>query len=373
MTYGQYKIEGDRSRFKKIIRGQIKRDLKKYITNGEMIGRKGKDTVSIPLPQIQLPRFTYGHKDMGGIGQGPGEEGDSLGGEPQPGEEGEAGDQPGDHILEVEVSIEELADILGEELELPKIEPRGEDKLQTIKERYTSIRKTGPESLRHLKRTLKQALKRQIALGSYDPKNPRLIPIREDKRYRSWKETYLPESKALVVYMMDVSGSMGEEQKDIVRTESFWLDAWIQKHYDNIETRYIVHDATAEIVDRETFFHTRESGGTLISSAYRLCGKLIEEEFNPVDWNIYPFHFSDGDNWSKDDTDLCLRLLYDKLLPASNVFCYGQVSSPYGTGRFIKDLEDITSDPGIDNLVLSQIIDREGIVESIKDFLGTGK
>ena len=128
--------------------------------------------------------------------------------------------------------------------------------------------------------------------------------------------------------MMDVSGSMGEEQKEIVRIESFWIDTWLRSQYKGLETRFIIHDAMAKEVDRDTFFRTRESGGTMISSAYKLCADIVEAEY-PVDqWNIYPFHFSDGDNWSADDTRLCLSLLRDKIIPFSNVFCYGQVESP---------------------------------------------
>jgi len=94
-------------------------------------------------------------------------------------------------------------------------------------------------------------------------------------------------------------------------------------------------------VDRDTFFRTRESGGTMISSAYRLCAKMIAEEFPASEWNIYPFQFSDGDNWSSDDTSTCMDILKKEILPSVNLFCYGQVESPYGTGQFIKDLEDV--------------------------------
>ena len=138
--------------------------------------------------------------------------------------------------------------------------------------------------------------------------------------------------------MMDVSGSMGDEQKEIVRIESFWIDTWLRSQYHGIESRYIIHDAMAKEVDRDTFFKTRESGGTMISSAYKLCAKMIEDEYPPELWNIYPFHFSDGDNWSVDDTHTCVELLKKEILPYVNLFCYGQVESPYGSGQFIKDL-----------------------------------
>jgi sporulation protein YhbH len=365
------RIDEDRRRFRQIVQGQVRKNLRKYISRGELMGRQGNKKVAIPMPQIEIPRFTFGDKEKGGVGQGEGEPGDPLGQGEAEGGAGEAGNQPGEHALEVEFTIEELAHILGEELALPKIEPRGAHKLITRKERYTGIRQTGPESLRHFKRTFKQALKRQVAMGTYNPKAPVIIPVREDKRYRSWKEERLPHSNAVIIYMMDVSGSMGEEQKEIVRIETYWIDTWLRTQYQGLESRYIIHDASAKEVDQETFFRTREAGGTMISSAYRLCLKIIEEEYPTEEWNIYPFHFSDGDNWSSDDTGRCMSLVEEALLPRVNVFCYGQVRSPYGSGQFIRDLRERFE--GNEDVITSEISGREAIMDSIKDFLGKGK
>jgi uncharacterized protein len=260
---------------------------------------------------------------------------------------------------------------LGEELELPDIENRGKSKIINAKDRFTGIRRVGPESLRHFKRTYREALKRMVASGTFNPAHPMVLPMPDDKRYRSWKTHAEPVANAVIVYMMDVSGSMGDEQKEIVRIESFWIDTWLQSQYKGLETRYIIHDATAREVDRDTFFRTRESGGTMISSAFKLCTQLIVDHYPPEEWNIYPFHFSDGDNWSMDDTMLCIELLKTQLLPRVNMFAYGQVESPYGSGQFIKDLRNqLASD---ERLVLSEIHDRDGIMGSIKDFLGKGK
>src|SRR5262245_54630125 len=118
------RIERDHQRFRKIVRGKVKNKLQKYIRRGELIGKKGKDLVSIPLPQIEIPQFRYGTKGSGGVGQGDGEVGQPLG-PPKQGDGSGAGDQPGGHILEVELTMEEMAQILGEELALPRIEPRG--------------------------------------------------------------------------------------------------------------------------------------------------------------------------------------------------------------------------------------------------------
>lgn len=364
------KIERDQRRFKQIVHGKIRENMRKYVTHGEMIGRKGRELVSIPVPQLDLPRFRFGQNGSGGVGQGEGEEGTPIGqGEPGP---GEAGSEPGaEHYLEVELTLEELADILGDELELPRIEPKGEANLTQEKARYNSIRNTGPESLRHFRRTYMGALRRQISSGTYQFNAPRIVPIKEDKRYRSWSTESQPQARAVAIYMMDVSGSMTDEQKSIVRTEAFWIDSWLARHYEGLEQRYIIHDAVAREVDQHAFYHTRESGGTRISSAYQVCSKLIADEFLPSDWNIYCFQFSDGDNWGEDN-EASLELLENKLVPASNLFCYGQVESPYGSGDYIRSL---TSTFGEDHetVVLSEIADRDGIYDSIRAFLGKGK
>lgn len=367
------KIERDQSRFKQIVRGKIRENLRKYVTHGEMIGRKGRDLVSIPIPQLDVPHFRYGKNGSGGVGQGDGEEGSPVasGDGDQQGGAGQAGSEPGGHVLEVEVPLEELAAIMAQELQLPNIEPKGNANITQEKARYTSIRRSGPESLRHFKRTYMEALRRQISSKTYNADRPLIVPIREDKRYRSGQSVLNPEANAVVVYMMDVSGSMTDDQKHIVRTEAFWIDTWLRSQYGSLEVRYIIHDAAAKVVDEDTFYHTRESGGTRISSAYKVGIELLKESFPFADWNIYCFQFSDGDNWGEDNQQ-SIRLLREELLPFVNLFCYGQVESPYGSGEYLRALRDkIASDA--ENLILSEIRNREGIYDSIKAFLGKGK
>jgi uncharacterized protein len=362
----------DQKRFRDIVKGKVKENLRKYVSQGEMIGKREKDFVKIPLPQIDIPNFRYGAKQQGGVGQGQGQPGDQVGQDGEPGDgQGQAGNNPGEHQLEVELSFDELAEILGETLALPNIEPKGSKNIETTKTRYSGLSPVGPEGLRHFKTVYKHALKRQIASGTYDPRSPKILPIRQDFRYRTFKNVTKPQTQAVIIYMMDVSGSMGEEQKQIVRLESFWLNTWLRKQYKGIETRFIIHDAAAKEVDEDTFFRTSESGGTLISSAYKLCQSIIEKDYPPNEWNIYPFHFSDGDNWSGEDTKLCLDLMKNYFFPRVNVFCYGQVESKYGSGQFLKDLQKEFSQD--DRIILSSISSRDKILDSIKDFLGKGK
>jgi len=363
------RIANDVARFRQIIRGAVKRDLKDYISRGELIGKKGRDLVSIPVPYVALPQFRFGQQ-RGGVGQGPGQLGQPIGRgdgeEPGPG----AGSDPADHILEVELTIEEFAQLLGEELELPHIEPRGKKNITREVARYTGVRPVGPESLRHFKRTYHQALRRQLVSGTYEYDRPVIVPVREDRRYRSWKAEPLPSSNAVIIHMMDVSGSMGDEQKELVRITAFWIDTWLKSQYRDVTVKYITHDAEAREVDEHTFFHTRESGGTRISSAFKLANAMIDERFPVTDWNVYLFHFSDGDNWD-DDTSTCVGLLRDELLPRCNQFCYGQVTSNWGSGQFLLDLFEQFENE--DKLTTAEIDEKVDILDAIKEFLGKGR
>ena len=367
-----YRIERDRARFREIVRGKLRGDLRKYLSTSELLGRRGEHAVSIPVPQIELPRFHFGENHTRGVGQGPGDKGEPVGGEAKEGEgSGSAGEHEGSHIFEVEVELSELAEMLGQELELPDIQPRGDRQLSADGGRYTGLRSAGPQSLRHFRRTYRHALKRVIAAGEWDPLHPKVVPIKDDERYRARKSCPQPDSSAVIFHVMDVSGSMGREQKDIVRIKAFWIDTWLRSQYKNLEVVYIVHDAVAKVVDQESFFHLRESGGTKISSAYELVLALIQEKYRPEDWNIYPFHYSDGDNWSARDTERCVHLLRDDILPRVNQFCYGQVKSAYGSGQFKKDLDEALA--GVERVVTASVSDRNDIAGSIQSFLGKGR
>lgn len=360
------KIESDHQRFRKIVKGRIRGDLRKFLGKGELIGKEGKHLISIPVRSIDLPHFRYGD-NRSGIGQG---EGDGQQGN-QPGKGNKGGTQPGQHLMEVDLSLDELAEMLGEELRLPRIEPKGKHTITTVRDRYSSLRRVGPASLRHFNRSYKEALKRQIMLGQYQPDRPIVVPEKRDIRYRSWKEVKSPQSNALIVFMMDVSGSMGEEQKTLVRLESFWIDTWLRANYEGIESRYIVHDVAAKEVDKATFYSLREDGGTKISSAYKLARDILQTHYDPNEWNTYLFHFSDGDNSSEADNRECVKLLREQLVPWSNLFGYCQVASAYGSGNFIHTLAEAFRKD--EKVVASRVNSKDDIYDSIKAFFGKGR
>jgi len=363
------RIKNDHQRFRQIVKGKIREDLRKFLTRGELLGREGNKAISIPVRGIDIPHFRYGDNNNAGVGAGEGKPGDKADAD---GEGiGPGGTEEGRHILEVEVSLDELADILGEELELPRIEPKGKKNITSLRDRYSGIRQIGPESLRHFRRTYRRALRRQIMTGTYNPDNPRIIFERSDKLYRSWKTINSPQSTAVIIYMMDVSGSMGDEQKELVRLEAFWIDAWLRRNYQGIESRYVVHDVRAGEVDRETFFRIREDGGTRISSAFRLARELIESRYAATEWNIYVFHFSDGDNSSESDSRECCAILREHLLLNVNLFGYCQVASAYGSGNFINVLHEHLGHE--EAVITSRVNTKDDIYDSIKTFFSPGR
>lgn len=377
-------IERDFSRAREIIRDKVRKDLRKYISHSEMIGRRGKDLISIPVPGIDIPDFRFG-KNIRGVGQGDGEPGTPIGrSRDDGGGGGQAGGEPGEHITE-EFSLEELAQMLGEELELPALKPKSRRRLLAEGHRYSGAYPVGPASLLIRKRTMKEAMLRSLA--SVEPPELVFAPdfiladfltiIPPDKRYRLAKPIFKQESVAVIVYILDVSGSMADEMKEIVRTMCRWIEIWIDREYKGSEKRYIIHDAAAREVSEEVFYHTRESGGTRISSAYQVAAAMVNPRsgyqspfggiYDAEDWNIYIFQFSDGDNWGDDDK-IAEKWLKEELLPKVNLLGYAQVESPYGSGEFINLIKKASQ--SFQNVTCAEVNGKDGIYDGIRGLLG---
>lgn len=361
-------IEPDVRRFREIVKGKVREDLKDYITSDDIIAQHGQDVISVPVKEISLPRFVFGSNEQG-LGEG---EGDGDGqGSPGQGKGRKGGTGEGKHAREEKFHIEELADLLGDELKLPRITPRLTSGLEEAVPRYQSISRHGPPSLRDHRRTFREALKRSIAEGTYDVNDPVVTPIKEDFRYRAERLKPRPKTNAVIFYVIDVSGSMGELEKSLARNTAFWIDAWIDRQYKSTEKCYIIHDVHAKVVDRDTFFTTREAGGTAISSAYQVAKEQMATRFPPDEWNIYLFHFSDGDNSSQIDDARAVDLLKESILPKANLFGYVEVGSHHGGGGFIRVLGSAFDDE--ESVVLTTMNGRKDIIPAIKELLGTGR
>ncbi|MBC7105515.1 MAG: DUF444 family protein, partial [Firmicutes bacterium] len=249
-------------------------------------------------------RFNEGrcrHVGQGKAGTGPG---DLLGREwgGRGGGRG-AGDRPGVDYYEAEITVDELAELLFEDLGLPHLGPR-EPLLTGEAPDFRDVRRTGPSGNLDRRRTLLEAFKRHAREGRRECRG--LKPA--DLRYRAWDMATRPEARAAVLAMMDTSGSMGTFEKYVARTFFFWTVRFLRTRYRNVEVAFLAHHTEARETTEEEFFTRGESGGTRCSSVYRLALDLIAQRFPPQEYNIYAFHFSDGDNLAADN-ELCVQLV----------------------------------------------------------------
>ncbi|WP_022798631.1 DUF444 family protein [Thermus islandicus] len=343
-------IERDLQRFKEIVRGEVKKRAREFLTREELLGQLEGRLVSIPLPQLEVPKIVYGEPlGEGPLGAGPGSEG--LG--------------PGGHIPVAELELEEFLDLVGEALRLPHLRPKGEGEVTEEALRYTTIARKGPRGLRHVRRTLKESLKRSLLSGHYREEDPRLVPEREDLRYKAPKTRPRPHAQAVVLFALDVSGSMREEELGLVKTLSFWITLWIRRHFPRLERRYLLHDAEAWEVPEEEFFRAREGGGTRLSSALLLAEEILKA-YPEAFYNRYLYHFSDGENW-QGDTPLALEAL-GRLLPGLALYGYAQVQGPYGQGRFLLEVEEAFGER--EGLRAVEVRGREDLPLALRRLLG---
>ncbi len=346
----------DVDRYKDIMKGKARRELLKFKDPSEFIGRRGGKLVSVPVPGINIPRFTRGTNKSGGggVGQGDGATGTPIG-QPQKGDGSKkAGGDPGGHLQEelVPMSRAEIARILKEKLGLPNLKPKGEENVKKEGIKWTTTCRVGTELI--LQETLKNAIIRNAKERGVDFDLNTVVIEEVDKVFQSWKIYEKPDCNLAIIYMMDVSGSMTDEQKEEVRKISWYLSTIIQLQFgearaelrnetfsdndfgEGVREVFLVHDAVAKEVSEEEYYSTRESGGTRISSAYKLGKQIIDNRYPLNSWNVYMFHFSDGDNWGEDNS--AAKEIIDALKPEINLFGYIQVESPYGSGEWLKAL-----------------------------------
>jgi len=356
------KIEGDIKRHRQKVRNQINEKIKDIVGGTDVITGE-KKTVKVRVKE--LPSYYFRHIDIsgGGLGQGNGNE---------------PGDESVEHELEIEVPLEEIAEVVFQSFRLPNLLNKGR-KIVTAKDfRPEGINDYGPDPKLLRKLTVKEAVERTESLvrdlhkktghkkdicrwalskknGDYakalkllqtlkkipsenEIKKARSFIITdEDLRFRLDENEIQFESNALIIAMRDVSGSMTEDKKYITRVFFWWTVLFLRTKYKEVEIRFISHDTEAKEVDEHSFFYESEGGGTRCHSAYDLAKKIIEEQYNLDEWNIYAFHFSDGEDWDPVKTIESIK----NLLPFCNALGYAEIQGGIGLtllSHLIKEL-----------------------------------
>ncbi|MEM8947753.1 MAG: sporulation protein YhbH [Pseudomonadota bacterium] len=390
---------GDRQRHRDKLREAIRDNIADIISEESIIGRQKDRVIKVPIRGIKEYRFVFGdNQAQAGTGEGETEPGQVIGKAGKEGEgSGKAGDQPGVDYYETDVTLEELIEIMFEDLELPDMERKilREVMSERIAKRK-GYRKAGVRVHLDRRRTAKARIRRMVATGGHvgspstdgvpmttselapqpDPSDEAAVdderfPFRrDDLTYKRLVEDTREESNAVVICVMDTSGSMDSMKKYLARSFFFLLYQFVSSKYQNVELVFIGHHTQAREVSEEEFFHKGESGGTLISSGYNKTLEIIYDRFHPSLWNVYAFHCSDGDNFDSDNANAIKAA--KELCEVCNLFGYGEIK-PLGSHYYESSMLDMFRRIEADNFQSVLIERKEDIWPSFKAFLSRDK
>ena len=359
----------NRQRFLRRYKNQIKRAVSEAVGKRSITEIDRGEQITIPARDISEPRF---HQGKGGqierifpgndefisgdhIKRQSSENGDGGGG----GEASNSGEGEDDFVFQL--SREEFLELYFEDLELPDLVKKELARITTVKTVRAGVSTSGRPSNINVLRSMRQATGRRVALSSsykrqlkraeaelaelqahpkldgvdllrlqrdiaFLKKKIKAVPFIDtiDLRYNNRVRIPAPSTQAVMFCVMDVSGSMDEPKKDIAKRFFILLYLFLTKNYEKIELVFIRHHTSAKEVSEEDFFYSRETGGTVVSSALELLHNTIEARYPPDAWNIYVAQASDGDNWNA-DSPYCLELLQEKIMPLLQYFAYIEI------------------------------------------------
>lgn len=368
---GKNKSAPNRERFLQRYKGQIKEAVARAIKGRSITDMENGEKVSIPVKDVNEPSFGHAH---GGVWEAvqPGNQ-EYLKGDQIPRPQGGAGgkgkgqasdsDNPSEDDFAFQLSREEFLNYFFEDLELPNLVKTQLASTTDFKSKRAGYTTSGTSSSLHVLRSLRGALGRRIAVGGKsskrlkqaetelfdllqkldDPKDARIVALKQeihhlrlrllaipfidpfDLRYSNRVKVPMPSTQAVMFCLLDVSGSMDEQKKDIAKRFFILLYLFLTKAYEKIEVVFIRHHTSALEVDEENFFHSRESGGTIVSSALKLLTEIIKERYSGAEWNAYVAQASDGDNWDNDSAT-CREILNDTVMPLVQYYAYVEIT-----------------------------------------------
>ena len=289
------------------VRESVEKSLPNLIAGPDVLSGQGGGTVLVPVRLAEHARFRLRDAESEtGAGQGAGEPGQILRpGQPQQGDEkagNEAGSGQGDLQFVLELKVEDVLDWLWEELKLPDLKPKESSRQDDVDYVREGWDKRGVRSRLDRRRTVKQAIRRRAI--QTDP-----APFTDDDlRFRQLVRRERPATNAAVIFALDVSGSMGETERQLAKTFFFFALQGIRRQYAKVETAFLAHSAEAWEFNEAQFFQTSGTGGTVSSTVFKLSKEVIKERYDPSQYNVYLFYASDGENLV-DDRELATESL----------------------------------------------------------------
>ncbi len=363
---------GDRLRHRQKVRQAIRENIADIVAEESIIGQGRDKIIKVPIRGVKEYRFVYGDNAPGvGAGDGNSQPGQVVGKAGDKGRgDGRGGDQPGVDYYETDITLEELVEIMFEDLQLPDMERK---KLREVLAERTSKRKgyrrVGIRVHMNKRRTAIARVRRKVASGrvaAVEAVEERFPFHRDDIRYRRLRHDMKPQSNAVVLCIMDTSGSMDIMKKYLARSFFFLLYQFVRARYHNVEVVFIAHHTQAREVSEEEFFHKGESGGTYISSGYMKALEIIQARYHPGLWNVYAFHCSDGDNFPNDNT--AAMNAAKELCEVANLFGYGEIK-PLNSSHYEDSMLQLFKSIGSPNFHSMLIERKEDIWSSFKMFL----
>lgn len=366
----------DRRRHRQLVEKSIKENLGDILSEESIIGQGKNKKFKIPIRGIKEYQFVYGRNSKG-VATGTGEEkrGDKIGsGRPGQGKGNGnkgAGNSEGDDIYDTEITLDELLDYIAEDLDLPNLDRKKYSEIISESAgRRSGYQRYGIRPRLAKKKTVmskiarKQGKKRALLEAGAREEDVKIerFPFREDDlRFYRVKQKPKRESNAVMIFIMDVSGSMDSTKKYLARSFFFVLSRFLKRKYNNLAFEFISHTTVAKRVSEYEFFHKAESGGTYISSGLNVALDVIKEHYPKDMWNIYPVYASDGDNWTEDN-EKAMQAVKD-LCEISNMFGYAELlPSTYSTTMYYRFKKEIKED----NFIPVIVKEKKDLWEALK-------
>jgi len=280
------------------VRDAVRQHLPQIVAGADVLSG-GASTVRVPVRMLEHYRFKLRPpQEPQGVGQGQAKPGDRLGRPQQEGDErGQGGNEEGGIQYTLEFRIDDIVDWLWEEMQLPNLEAKAGKSREDDWTREGWDRR-GARSRLDRRRSMKESIKRRGIQSASGTDSPSFTD--EDLRFRQLAKREAPTMQAVVLLLLDVSGSMGERERQIAKTFFFWAIQGLRRQYRHLDLVFVAHTSEAWEFQEEEFFHVSGTGGTVASTGLRKVREIIDDRFSPAQYNVYLFYASDGENFPSD-------------------------------------------------------------------------